>query len=229
MSWAAKRAERPWCAASVLATTTACRRYPCPGGGRCPLPGHPADARQARAGVVQEGVDQGAALAAGRGMHRHAGRLVDHDQVGVLVEHSERDRLGHRLGGDGRRDFQPVVAGHRLARGVGDRRAVAADMPLGDQRLDPGPRHLRQQVGEHLVDPAASAFRPDRHDAHAKDVVFVDVRIGAGRIGNVRGQGCTARRSADPSDNEACFVLLPLGLGALGGLVPPHGANPEQR
>ena len=46
--------------------------------------------------VVQQRVDQRAAGVAGRRVHDHARRLVDHDQVGVLVEDVERDVLGLR-------------------------------------------------------------------------------------------------------------------------------------
>jgi len=93
---------------------------------------HAADAREARARVVQQGVDQGAVLAARRRMDGHAGRLVDHDQIGVLEQHGERDRLGRGLRGHRRRDLQAVVAGNGLGGSIRHQSAVTADPALGD-------------------------------------------------------------------------------------------------
>ncbi len=45
----------------------------------------PADAAQI-VDVMEQGVDQRAARMAGRRMHDHARRLVDHDHVAVLVD-----------------------------------------------------------------------------------------------------------------------------------------------
>ncbi len=45
-----------------------------------------ADAGERVAAMGEQGVDQGAVLVAGRGVHDQPGRLVEHDQVGVLVE-----------------------------------------------------------------------------------------------------------------------------------------------
>ena len=44
----------------------------------------------------EQGVDQGAVFVAGRRMHDQAGGLVEHEQVGVLVEDGEGDRLAAR-------------------------------------------------------------------------------------------------------------------------------------
>ena len=44
--------------------------------------------------VVQQRVDQRAAGMAGRRVHDHAGRLVDDDEVAILVDDRERQRLG---------------------------------------------------------------------------------------------------------------------------------------
>jgi hypothetical protein len=46
--------------------------------------------------VVQQGVDEGAGLAAGGRMHRHAGGLVDHDEAPVLVQPAQAPGLGKR-------------------------------------------------------------------------------------------------------------------------------------
>ena len=97
-------------------------------------------------------------------------RLVDHDQPG-----SSKSTLSGWPRGPARR---PGAAGSPggsrsgLGRGVGHRRAVQAHPALGDQRPDPGPRHFRQQVGQHLVDVAGGLLRRHRDDEDAKRVLF---------------------------------------------------------
>ena len=144
--------------------------------------GDAADAGEARARVVQQGVDEGAAFAPRRRVDRHAGRLVDHDQVLVLEEHAERDGLGLWLGGDRRRDLDAVAAGLGLGGGVGDDRAVAAHPALGKQGLDAGPRELRRQIGQHLVDAGAGVLGAHRDDAHAEGFGIGVVGIEAVRV-----------------------------------------------
>ena len=46
----------------------------------------------------EQRVDKRAVGIAGAGMDDEAGRLVDHDDVGVLVQHRQRDSLGPRGG-----------------------------------------------------------------------------------------------------------------------------------
>ena len=75
-----------------------------------------ADAGQAVAAMMDQRVDQRAGPVAGAGMDDQPGRLVDDDDLGVLVENIERDRLALRLGssrlghGDG-----DALAGRDLA------------------------------------------------------------------------------------------------------------------
>ncbi len=88
-------------------------------------------------------------------MDRHARRLVDHDQVGVLVEHREGDVLGLRLGRLGRGDQQLVVAGLGLGGEIGQDLAVAADPTLGHQGLDAAARQAWRVLGQDLVQPPA--------------------------------------------------------------------------
>ena len=118
-------------------------------------PRHSADPRQARPAVGQQGVDQGAGLAAGRRVHRHARRLVDHDQVGVLVEHGKRNSLGLGIGRRGRRDGDLVVAGPGLGGGVGQDGAGAGHAALGHQGLQPCARQVGDGLGQGLVEPPA--------------------------------------------------------------------------
>ena len=88
--------------------------------------------------VVHEPVEQRAAPVPGAGVHHEPRRLVDHQQVRVLVEHVERERLGldrgrltHRhVAGD-------HVAGPDQPRGLGraavDRDQAALDPPLRER------------------------------------------------------------------------------------------------
>ena len=57
-------------------------------------PEPPADARQRAAAMVQQRVHQRPVGRARRRMHHQPGGLVDDDEVGVLVDDVERDRLG---------------------------------------------------------------------------------------------------------------------------------------
>ena len=82
-------------------------------------PPHAADARQAVAAMGDERVDERAARMPRRRMHDEPGRLVDHDEVVVLVDDRERDRLRLRLGRRGRRhDERDARARARLERRI---------------------------------------------------------------------------------------------------------------
>ena len=92
-----------WCAASFLATTIT---PDVPRSSRCTMPGPQlaADAAEIR-DVVEQRVDERARRVAGAGMHDHAGRFVQHREVGVLVEDVEWKRFA-------RRAVDGVAAGH---------------------------------------------------------------------------------------------------------------------
>ena len=74
-------------------------------------PQHPADARQAAGAMRQERVDQRAAGMARRRMDHEAGRLVEHQEMRVLVQDVERDRLGRRASPASARAGRPRTAG----------------------------------------------------------------------------------------------------------------------
>ena len=61
--------------------------------------------------VVQQRVDERAAGMPGRRMHDHARRLVDDDQVVVLVEDGQRQRFGLRRRVDRLRDVDADLPG----------------------------------------------------------------------------------------------------------------------
>ena len=55
---------------------------------------HTADTGQARRAVMEQCVDERARRHAGAGMHDHPGRLVDDDQIVILMDDIERNGLG---------------------------------------------------------------------------------------------------------------------------------------
>ena len=104
------------------------RRWTMPGRASPPMP------IRLFAAMGDQGIDQGAVGIARRGMHHQPRRLVDHDQVLVLVNHVERNILAARRGGNrvgdgdvvGLAPFDPVV-------GVFYRRPAACHRALVDQ------------------------------------------------------------------------------------------------
>ena len=108
-------------------------------------------------------MDQWAALVPVSGMRRHAGRLIDDDEVVILEQHLERDflRLGlgfprHRPG-----DLDRLAGGgvlRRLGRFAVDENAAVAHEPL-----DAATRNVRQPGGEIAVEPLAWERLVDRH------------------------------------------------------------------
>ena len=66
----------------------------------------PADPGQALAAMGDERVDERPRLVPRRRMHHEPCRLVDDDEVVVLVDDGERDRLALRLRGSGRRQVE---------------------------------------------------------------------------------------------------------------------------
>ena len=117
-----------------------------------PRPHHPADPRQAVRAVMQQRVDQRPAPVPRAGMHDHSRRLVNHQQILVLVNDIERNILGRRDAGHGRRhDDTHMIPRLQLARGGAQNIPVNADLPFLDQRLNARPRKLRGQRRQRLV------------------------------------------------------------------------------
>jgi len=107
----------------------------------------------AQAGAVMEqGIDQGAVRVSRPGVNDEAGRFVQHEHGGILVEDVQRDVLGQ---GDGRGDFlrkgrfDPVPGAQGLGGACGE--SVYQNESLADEGLDANPGKFREQVAEVAV------------------------------------------------------------------------------
>ena len=104
----------------------------------------PADAGQRRPAVVEQGVDQRTVRVSRRGMHHQSCRLVDHDDIRILVYHVQRDILRRQR----RVPRLRYVHRHRFA--AGDAAALDGGLAVhGHPPLLDVPRRLRagQPVG----------------------------------------------------------------------------------
>ena len=114
---------------------------------------HAADAREVLA-VKQQRVDERAGRMAGRGMDDQPGGFIDHDQLAILVEHRERDRLGDQLerlrGRNG--DLDRIAEPHARP-GFHRNDAIDGDVTVFDQALDLRPRQLGDRTRDHGIEP----------------------------------------------------------------------------
>ncbi len=141
-----------WWAASFLATTITPE---VPLSSRCTMPGRDSPPMPLRSPhVVEQRVDERAGGVTGPGMHDQAGRLVDHHDVGVVVQDRQRQILGlqvprprpaERRRRRRRRGESPCST---LANG----HAGQADAAVVDEALDLRPRVVGELAGEKLVE-----------------------------------------------------------------------------
>jgi len=116
----------------------------------------------------EDSIDERAVPIAGGGMDDEADRLVDDEEILVLVNDVERNRrrLGLRLGGCRRRHAHDDGLAALEFHGRLNQRALAGlDAPLGDQPLEARARQIRDQARQRLVEPLAGELRRDRHGA----------------------------------------------------------------
>jgi hypothetical protein len=102
----------------------------------------------------QQGVHECPFPIARRRMHHEARWFIQHDQVLILVQNRERDRLrfrrrGHRLGNQQSIDSP----GTRRFGRLGDKFAVARQSSLAYQRLDARAGDRADLLGQQSVDP----------------------------------------------------------------------------
>ena len=141
------------------------RSCPCRGDARCRRA-----ARRRAPARAQQRVEQRAVRLAGAGMHDQAGRLVDDDQVGVLVHDLERhalrrrgDRVRRRAAARAPR-CSPPVTGLRAAAALAVDRDVAGLQP----GLQAVARVLREQARQRLVEAQPAELRAARWQRHRR-------------------------------------------------------------
>ena len=124
------------------------------------------DAAQTVAAVPQQGVHQCAVRVAGGGVDDQSHRLVDHDDVLVLVHHVQRDVLGHDVHrlrvGDVHGEQHPLVRAGVLLEGL----AACGDPALVQQLLGGGAGQTLHAAGEQLIGPLTGGVSPDRQNGH---------------------------------------------------------------
>ena len=109
--------------------------------------------------MMEQGVDQRLVRIPGRGVHHHACRLVDHDQVIVLEHDIERNVLRFRMQrfGRGQGEREAVPRGN-LGRTARDDVPADFDRPRSYQSLDPFSRQAGS-LGQRLVEPSPRCER----------------------------------------------------------------------
>ncbi len=107
----------------------------------------------------EQGVDQGAFLVAGGGMHDQPGGLVQHDEMAVLEQDGEGDglRLGDGADRVGRGDGIGGAGADRVG-GLGEQRAVTRGVAGFDQGLDAAAGERADGFGEEAVGALAGGF-----------------------------------------------------------------------
>ena len=124
-------------------------------------PQHPADSGELAAAVMKQGIHEGPARMAGRGVDDETRRLVHDHEVGVLEQDDERNRLRHerQLDRQRRPGLDHLTEGEHPARPHRPPRDM--DPPELDPALHLGTRSTRP-LGQDRVDPLADSFGVDR-------------------------------------------------------------------
>lgn len=114
----------------------------------------------------EQGVDERAVLVAGRGVHDHAARLVDDDEVVVLIHHVQRQVLRYQLRGSGvrQRDDKRVARRGLIVFLHGC--AVFRHRTLREQPLGGAARELGQRARKESVDPLGALLCLNRSLFH---------------------------------------------------------------
>ena len=148
----------------------------------------------APSGPAQEGVDEGARVVARRRMDDEPGRLVDDQQVVVLVGDHQRDRLAGQLEPDrgGHVQLEDVAGADQDVRLEG--RSVVGQPAVGDQALDVAPGQAGRVGHEAVGSLAARAVRHDER-AHPGRLSGSLSGLGHGRV-RARVVGCVSHRYA---------------------------------
>ena len=155
-------------------------------------PGDAADAAEPALAMMEQGVDEGVVLGAGRGMHHHAGRLVEHEQGVVLEQDGERQVA--RREGRGLRGWpfdMDGLAGARVMRRLDDL-VVDADGAGADEALQRVAGNARVTAVQKDVE-AIVGGRGFDHPGFRAGGPRRAGRFGRGAHGGVGGAGRPAR------------------------------------
>ena len=102
----------------------------------------------------QHGVGKGTRGMSGRRMDRHPRRLVDHQDLRVLVDDAEREFLRHQIAFDRVGDVHGYLSARTELRGGQGGGPVHRDVSLGNQALDLGARQVSALPGQEQVEPS---------------------------------------------------------------------------
>ena len=122
-------------------------------------PPNPADACEAVPAMREQGIDEGIVWIAGRRMHYEAGRLLEDEEVRVLVANVQRDRLRLRGRCDGRRKHRRAALPRFDPQGgVRYGRAVHGYPAFHDELLQTGTREIAEAARQQPIQ-ALAGFR----------------------------------------------------------------------
>jgi hypothetical protein len=208
-SGGAPRAPR-WRAPAPSRPAASCRpssrpRCPCPAGARCPR----AAAWRSAAWWASRPLSSVPCQLPGAGVHHQAGRLVQHQQVLVLVQHLQRHRLRRKARLSSVGTSSTCTAGRpQRACEVTLHHAVHAHVALLDQALQVAARELRAPGHQHLVQPLA-VLRRGRDAADWR----VSTSVSALRPGRLGPIGLPASSAGAARGRLPIIRLSPIPLG----------------
>ena len=202
--------ESSWCARSFFATTMT---PDVPRSSRCTIPGLSSPPMPLRVlHMVKQRVDQRSTVVPRRRVDDHACRLVQHDQVGILVKDPQRKRLRAPAWlppGPGHLDREGLPGPNGCARagppGALGASESALNLPVLDQPLNPRPGQVGHQGGRGRcrdAGPSCSGSTVTRRDS----VIFSQGSRGptaaSRRSGSARGRCRLRRRPAREHDEH---------------------------
>ena len=108
-------------------------------------------------GMGQHGIDQRAAGVAGRWMHDHAGRFVNHDHIVIFVNDGKGNGFGYEAALRGRRDSDSnLIAAGKFVTRFANRNVIDGDKAIVNEALEMDARKVRERGGKVTVNPVAA-------------------------------------------------------------------------
>lgn len=135
-----------------------------------------ADSRQVIATMKQKRVHQRSPGRSRSRMNRHAGRLVDHNQIPVFIRHVKRNILRLRIGFFRRRHFQLINVAAANPEGIIHNQAVVGrKVATGNQALYLRTGHFPKTCRQKTIQTLSLLLR--RHRRTEKYLVLVHIHI----------------------------------------------------